>query len=135
MQRLLPLLGTILLLSLACEDEVGSVCNPDRALMEETFEIIPGESRMQRAVVFENCSQLLCLSNEGSSPFCTIECESDAACPEDFICSSPILTGPFGCPGYEENGNTCVGTEPEDFFSYCTADPAVIADRQGISAE
>ena len=134
MHRSLPLLLVFLALGTACQDEVGSPCNDDPGLMEEIFPVEPGESRMQRNVNFENCSQLLCLSNQGSPPFCTIECESDAACPADFECASPILTGPFGCPGYEENG-TCAGTEPDAFFSYCSAPPQVIAERQGVATE
>ena len=114
---------------------MGSVCNPDRAFMEERFEVVDDENRMQQDVNFTNCSQALCLSVQGSSPFCTIPCQSDAACPADFRCEAAILTGPFACGElrFTEQGNTCEGTEEEDFIRYCSADPAIIAERQGIS--
>ena len=122
----------LLLLSMAscagCEPEIGSPCSDDTPFVNQNFTVEGAENKLQRNVNYTNCSQALCLSVQGSRPFCTKTCSTDLDCnAEGFSCGEPILTGPFGCFDYEDNGDSCVGSEVPR--RYCTADPGTIEKR------
>ena len=105
-----PIALTIALISMLlagfhCEPEVGMPCDDDRARVDALVDVAPGTDNLVSDVTLRNCTQALCLSSDGSRPYCTIECESDNACPSDegFRCvnASPFATSgpPQVCAG------------------------------------
>ena len=98
-------LASLPLTAFTCEPEVGMLCDDDPARVDRLVEVAPGTDNLVSDVTLRNCTQALCLSSDGSRPYCTIECESDNACPADegFRCvnASPFATSgpPQVCAG------------------------------------
>lgn len=106
-QRAAVIVGACALVSafaFACEPEVGMPCDDDPARVTRLVDVAPGTDNLVRDVTLRNCTQALCLTTDGSRPYCTIACEADAACPtaEGFRCANAT---PFG-----DGGLVCVGS-------------------------
>lgn len=114
-----------------CEAEVGSPCSPDPSLNERVLQEA-GRNDLVQDLAFDNCSQGLCGSVDGSRPFCTKRCTTNLDCPADFECGQLISFGPLACQDYTEETD-CVtgpnGTMSEDPILYCTATRSTIQIR------
>ena len=131
------LFGTVLSCAvfLGCEPEIGSPCDPDKELVDKLVKQTAGTNNLVSSPKFE-CSQAFCLSTDGSRPYCTVRCESDADCAEageKFHCKKVIDFGENACSDYTPETDCLTGpdeTFSEHPFKYCAADsPAVIAER------
>lgn len=127
----LPLLATALF-AMACEPEVGMPCSVDEPYVSSRVQQEVGSNDLVRDILFENCTQLLCLSSSGSRPYCTRTCETDLDCDaEGFVCAQAVNFGPLACDGDDPN-RTCVepdGTPSPNPTRYCVAQPGVIESR------
>lgn len=121
-----------LLLASACEPEVGMPCSADEEYVLSRVEVEPGKNDLVRDINFENCTQFLCLSANGSRPYCTRQCETDLDCAaEGFTCQEVVHFGPLACADWTPEQD-CVrpdGTPSEQPLRYCYAPPEVIEDR------
>lgn len=81
-------------------------CDDDPARVDGLVDVAPGTDNLVSDVTLRNCTQALCLSSDGSRPYCTIECETDGACPanEGFRCAN---AAPFATNGPPQ---VCAGT-------------------------
>lgn len=117
----------------ACEPEIGKPCRDDPELIKELVNVVPGSNDLVQNPRFENCSQALCLSADGSRPFCTKPCNSDLDCVEapGFVCEQVVEFGPLACRDYtpETDCTAADGTPSEQPIKYCTAAVGVIIDR------
>lgn len=116
----------------ACS-ELGTQCVDDPTL-QKRVQITPGSIDLVSDVVFENCSQLLCMSDNGSLPFCTIECASNLDCDrEGFVCTQAVEFGPLACRNWtaEDGCSRDENNEIEQPIKYCTAPVSVINKVQG----
>jgi hypothetical protein len=127
--------------SLGCEAEIGSPCEPV-AFSKERVRSEVGSNYLIQNVGFENCSQALCLSTDGSRGYCTKECTSDLECAEagaGFTCLAVISFGTLACtdwvdPKTCESGEQCDclradGTLSPNRRRYCAAPRDVIDAR------
>lgn len=89
----------------ACEPEVGMPCDDDERELATLIAPTPGFDDVVRDVRFDNCSEALCASTDGSRPYCTVRCTGDGDCPVDegFACAN-------GTPLADEPLFVCVGT-------------------------
>lgn len=117
--------------STGCEPEVGSPCGAAE-LVEARVAPETGENRLVQDLAFENCSQGLCASVDGSRPFCTRGCETDLDCgAEGFTCARLITFGRLACDDWTPE-NDCVqadGTRSEQPTTYCQAPRETIERR------
>lgn len=132
-RRILAALAGLLAIPLAaaCEPEVGKPCGPkdyvDARVVQQ-----PGKNDLVRNFGFEDCSQGLCASVDGSRPFCTRTCETDLDCAADgFVCDRLVTFGPLACSDWSAESD-CV--KPDGSFSdspirYCVAPRDVIEKR------
>lgn len=119
--------------AIACEPEVGSPCDPSKELVDSRVKQEAGKNDLVQSVLFDNCTAALCASVDGSRPFCTKPCATDADCieAEGFRCEPIVLFGELGCRDHETNPD-CLdddGTLSDAVNSYCTADRATIEAR------
>ncbi len=90
---------------LACEPEVGGLCDPDPKKVADHIEVKKGTNNLVQDVELDNCSEGFCLSTDGSRPYCTKQCEADIECAEageGFTCQAVINFGPLACQDYEQ---------------------------------
>jgi hypothetical protein len=117
-----------------CEPELGSRCSPDPDV-EKRVQQKAGSNDLVRDVNFESCTQLLCLSYDGSRPYCTRQCESDLDCDaEGFLCGSVTEFSQLACSNYDEENQTCPRNDDgtiEQPIKYCYAPKTVIDARDG----
>ncbi len=143
MRLSLILLAVVCGLGMGCEPEVGGVCDTDDTKVFTRVRVVPGTNDLVRDVAFDNCSEALCTSTQGSRPYCTKSCETDAECAEagdGFVCQQIVQFGPLACLDYtpvEECGGgtlpcdciTADGTPSTATLKYCAASPETIAAR------
>jgi hypothetical protein len=113
------------LCSLGCEPEIGAPCDDNKDDVAAAIEQSPGSNNLVQDVSLDNCSQGFCLSDHGSRPFCTIQCQADAECAvagEGFICEAVISFGPLACIDFEDPTKEQPAHEGESSFSACTSD-------------
>lgn len=124
--------GLALVSLVACEPEVGMPCSPSEPYVNSRVLQEAGRNDLVRDINFENCTQLLCLSSDGSRPYCTRSCETDLDCSADgFVCAQVVNFGPLACEG-EDPQRTCVepdGSPSEPAIFYCVAPTSVIEER------
>ena len=128
---LLCLIGAV---SLGCEPEVGEPCGPSEEFVNSTVRQTGGTNDLVLDPRFENCTQALCLSTDGSRPYCTRTCTSDADCQADgFICDQVIKFGSLACADFTpehdcfQEDDVTPSTAP---ITYCAAaSPDVITKR------
>jgi hypothetical protein len=139
---ILPFLTCAMFFS-ACEPEVGQPCDPNEEKVLDTVKVIPGSNDLVRDVGFDNCSNALCLSVDGSRPYCTKPCESDLECAEagpGFTCQRVIDFGELACFDFipeadcDPSGYPCDCAITENELSenprrYCAAGRATIEAR------
>lgn len=80
-----------LLLS-ACGDDYGESCDmPDTPAFEAACAADP-EAGLEATCIFTNsaqCSSRICARFEGSTDFCTLDCDADDDCPSGSVCHLP----------------------------------------------
>lgn len=113
----LGLLGTGCL-----KDDVGTCC---QVLDESKTNLIPvppepdpmSENPTQANVIRQDpafdCSGLTCTAYQGSTAFCTRQCEDDAECPEGFTCG-PVLESDPGPGAMIQPGDKFCVRAPHD---------------------
>lgn len=114
-----------------CEPEVGRPCGAadlvDGRVVQE-----PGQNDLVQDLAFENCSQGLCGSVDGSRPFCTRRCETELDCgAEGFVCDRIVSFGRLACDDWTPEKD-CVqedGTPSDQPTRYCMAPRPVIEKR------
>jgi hypothetical protein len=119
-----------------CEPEVGQPCLPSD-VSEANVKVAKGTNDLVRNVAFDNCTQALCLSTDGSRPYCTKECVADSECTdagEGFSCLAVISFGELACADYidcesVDEGQTCDCVTTTNPRKYCAAKPEVIDAR------
>lgn len=120
------------LLLAACEPEVGMPCSANTEYVKDRVVQESGYLDLVRDINFENCTSLLCVSSDGSRPYCTRPCDTDLDCGADgFVCQQAVNFGPLACKDNEEFP-TCIrpdGTPSENPQLYCVAPAEVIAER------
>jgi len=102
---MLVIVGVCALGSLACEPEIGGLCDPDPKKVADHIEVKKGTNNLVQDVELDNCSQGFCLSTDGSRPYCTKQCEGDIECAEageGFTCQAVINFGPLACQDFEQ---------------------------------
>jgi len=55
------------------------------------------QGRLANAIALDPkllCSNITCVSYQGSQAYCTERCETDASCPGDFVCQTVIMSDP-----------------------------------------
>jgi hypothetical protein len=137
--RVMLVLG--LVCAVACEPEIGSPCEPTD-FSEPRIRRQRGSNYITQNVGFDNCSQGLCLSVDGSRGYCTKECTSDLQCAEagvGFVCTSVISFGELACTDWVApedcvEGGQCDCMRADSSLSpnqrrYCAAGPDVIDQR------
>jgi hypothetical protein len=95
----------LLLCALGCEPEIGGLCDANRDLVDAAVEQTRGTNNLVQDVGLDNCTQGLCLSTDGSRPYCTKACTSDIECAEagsGFRCLEVVAFGPLACLDYED---------------------------------
>ena len=116
----------------ACEPEVGMPCSDNADYVNERVQQEADRHDLVRDINFENCTQLLCLSSDGSRPYCTRTCTTDLDCgAEGFVCQQVVNFGPLACEGEDPN-RTCIepdGSPSPNPIFYCAATPEVIQAR------
>lgn len=91
--------------ALACEPEIGGLCDPVAANVAGAVEQKAGTDNLVQDVKLDNCSQGFCLSTDGSRPYCTKRCTADLECQEagpGFTCQEVVAFGPLACQDYED---------------------------------
>jgi hypothetical protein len=112
--RVTVLFAAAAALGVGCEPEIGSPCD-DEAEVLKFIQPKAGTSPLVLRPAFQNCSQGLCLSIDGSRPFCTKRCEDDLECAEagdGFTCSTDdVIFGPNACRDFEDPTQPRPGAE------------------------
>lgn len=141
---LFVLLAAASVIGAGCEPEVGGICDPEEAKVLDRVKVLVGTNDLVRDVAFDNCTEALCTSTQGSRPYCTKSCESDLECAEageGFTCQQIVQFGELACFDYTPV-NECAadGSPPCDCITetgepstavrkYCAASPETIAAR------
>jgi hypothetical protein len=127
-------LGLGVLASAGCEPELGSPCDPSKAVVDSRVRQEPGKNDLVQSVAFDNCTAALCASIDGSRPFCTRPCEQPTECTIDdpeFTCAPIVQFGALGCRDFDTNPD-CVdddGSLSDSMISYCTTTRTHIEER------
>lgn len=131
-------------LAIACEPEIGGICDPDTDFVDQLVEQVPGTNNLVLDVRLDNCTQGFCLSTDGSRPYCTKRCEADIECAEageGFVCEEVVTFGPLACDDYEDpnepqegsSGAACAGGAGcANTAETCFEAPSEAADTCGI---
>ncbi|OGQ18372.1 MAG: hypothetical protein A2138_00400 [Deltaproteobacteria bacterium RBG_16_71_12] len=131
-------------LALACEPEIGGICDPDTEFVDQLVEQVAGTNNLVLDVRLDNCTQGFCLSTDGSRPYCTKRCEADAECTAEagagFACQEVVAFGPLACDDYEDpneprdgsTGGACAGGTGCSGEEICFEAPSEHADTCGI---
>jgi hypothetical protein len=105
----------VVLAGSGCEPEIGSPCSDNEQEVNDLVPQVDKTNNLVNDVKLENCSQALCLSFQGSRPFCTKRCEAELECAEagaGFTCTDVVTFGPLACLDYEDPFLPQPGTEP-----------------------
>lgn len=138
-----PCLLVVMPLALACEPEIGGICDPDTAFVDQLVEQVPGTNNLVLDVRLDNCTQGFCASTDGSRPYCTKRCEANIECAEageGFLCEEVVTFGPLACDDYEDpnepqegsSGAACAGGTGCAGEEICFEAPSSAADTCGI---
>ena len=115
-----------------CEPEIGAPCSPDSAFVNSTVRQTAGSNDLVLDPRFDTCQQALCLSSDGSRPYCTRTCVSDGDCQADgFTCQKVIDFGALACTDFtpERDCLQADGTPSAQPIKYCAAPTDVIVKR------
>ena len=122
--------------TIGCEAEVGMPCNNNPDVVDDLTSREPGTNVMVQNLSFENCSQLYCLSADGSRPFCTKRCQSALDCSgntgEEWTCEQVVAFGQHACEDWTPERDCFQedGVTPSDQpIRYCTTTAGTIAER------
>jgi hypothetical protein len=134
MKHFYSLFCCVALAALGCEPEIGSPCDPSAEFVNSEVLQRPGSNDLVLDPRFDTCKQALCLSTDGSRPYCTRICVSDQECQlQDaaFTCQQVVAFGPLACTDFTPENN-CLkedGTPSDNPIFYCAASNEVIAER------
>lgn len=103
-----PQLSFVIIATLAttaCEPEIGGLCDPDPQEVANAVAQVENTNNLVQDVQLDFCSQGFCMSTDGSRPYCTKVCQTDAQCAEagpGFVCRETVTFGPLACTDWED---------------------------------
>lgn len=98
-------LPALALCAVACEPEVGGICDPDPDEVSRAVTQVAQTNNIVQDVQLDYCSQGFCMSTDGSRPYCTKVCQTDVQCAEagaGFVCAETVIFGPLACSDWED---------------------------------
>jgi hypothetical protein len=104
------LLAAALSLAACTPTDVGQCCQAaDPALVPPPA--IDQQGRPANSIAVDPqflCSDLTCVSYEGSQSYCTQRCEFDSNCPGDFVCANVVVSDPGPDADFDASQKFCV---------------------------